>query len=256
MEREEIQGLLRQFPGKTCVYYKNLVTGARVGIRETLPMVAASVIKIPILAEAFHQIRTGEHTKNEIYVLQEGDKRPSCGCLNRMHAGLPVTYEDLCNLMIVLSDNTATNILIRLLGGMDRINEDLQAMGYGTLRVNRLLFDREASARGVQNYVTAGEIGDMLERMYRGNLVDPESSADMLDILKEQRLNGKFPFRFRDRIRIAHKTGEDEGITHDVGIFCAGEPFVLCCLGNETDCPAFDRFMQDIAWRLYEEQGG
>lgn len=87
MEREEIQGLLRQIPGKTCVCYRSLATGAGVGIRETLPMMAASVIKIPILADAFHQIRTGEHTKNEIYALQEGDKRPSCGCLNRMHAG-------------------------------------------------------------------------------------------------------------------------------------------------------------------------
>ena len=69
-------------------------------------------------------------------------------------------------------------------------------MGYETLQVNRLLFDREASERGIQNYVSAAEIGDMLERMYRGNLIDLESSGDMLDILKEQRLNGKFPFRF------------------------------------------------------------
>ncbi|WP_300799660.1 serine hydrolase [uncultured Acetatifactor sp.] len=254
MERGEIEESLRHISGRTSVYYRNLVTGATIGIREKLPMMAASVIKIPILVEAFHQIRTGEHTKNEIYVLQEGDKRPSCGCLNRMHAGLSVTYEDLCNLMIILSDNSATNILIRLLGGMDRINEDLREMGYETLQVNRLLFDREASERGIQNYVSAAEIGDMLERMYRGKLIDLESSGDMLDILKEQRLNGKFPFRFRGRIPIAHKTGEDDGITHDVGIFYAEEPFVLCCLGNETDCPAFDRFMQDLAWRFYEER--
>ena len=245
---------MEKIPGKTCVYYRNLVTGATIGIWEGLSMMAASVIKIPILVEAFHQIRTGEHTKNEIYVLQEGDKRPSCGCLNRMHAGLSVTYEDLCNLMIILSDNSATNILIKLLGGMDRINEDLRAMGYETLQVNRLLFDREASARGIQNYVTAAEIGDMLERMYGGALVDAQACAQMLEMLRAQRLNGKFPFHFRDRIAIAHKTGEDDGITHDVGIFYAREPFVLCCMGNETDCPAFNRFMQELAWRLYQEQ--
>ena len=255
MEREEIEGLLRQIPGKTSVYYRNLATGATIGIREQVPMMAASVIKIPILVEAFHQIRTGEHTGNEIYVLQEGDKRPSCGCLNRMHAGLAVTYEDLCNLMIILSDNSATNILIGLLGGMERINGDLRAMGYEAVQVNRLLFDREASARGIQNYVTAAEIGDMLERMYGGALVDAQACAQMLEMLRAQRLNGKFPFHFRDRIPIAHKTGEDDGITHDVGIFYAREPFVLCCMGNETDCPAFDRFMQDLAWQLYREQG-
>lgn len=250
MEKEDIEGLLKEIPGKTCVYYRNLITGATIGIRERTPMMAASVIKIPILVEAFRQIRTGEHAKEEKYVLQEGDKRPSCGCLNRMHAGLEVTYEDLCNLMIILSDNSATNILIRLLGGMDRINEDLRGMGYETLQVNRLLFDKEASDRGVQNYVTAVEIADMLEKMYRGQMVDSEASADMLDILKAQRLNGKFPFRFGDGIVMAHKTGEDDGITHDVGILYAREPFVLCCMGNETDCPVFNRFMQDIAWQL------
>lgn len=249
MTRGEIEGLLEGIPGKTSVYYRNLVSGETIGIRETLPMMAASVIKIPVMAEAFYQIRTGEHSKNEIYVLQEGDKKPSCGCLNRMHAGLELTYEDLCNLMIILSDNSATNILIRLLGGMDRINKDLRGMGYETLRLNRLLFDREASARGIQNYVTAAEIGDMLEKMYRGQLVDREASGDMLEILKQQRLNGKFPFHFQDGIAIAHKTGEDSGITHDVGIFFAEEPFVLCCMGNETDCPAFNRFMQDLAWQ-------
>lgn len=254
MRVQEIEEELGKIPGRTSFYYKNLVSGETIAIRERLPMMAASIIKIPILAEAFRQIRTGEHSKTERYVLQEGDKRPSCGCLNRMHAGLEVTFEDLCNLMIILSDNSATNILIRLLGGMERINESLRTMGYETLQVNRLLFDREASARGIQNYVTAAEIGDMLERMYRGNLIDGESSADMLDILKEQRLNGKFPFHFRNQISIAHKTGEDEGITHDVGIFYAREPFVLCCMGNETDCPAFNRFMQDLAWQLYEEQ--
>ena len=88
MERGEIEESLRHISGRTSIYYRNLVTGATIGIREKLPMMAASVIKIPILVEAFHQIRTGEHTKNEIYVLQEGDKRPSCGCLNRMHAAI------------------------------------------------------------------------------------------------------------------------------------------------------------------------
>ena len=73
MERGEIEESLRHISGRTSVYYRNLVTGATIGIREKLPMMAASVIKIPILVEAFHQIRTGEHTKNEIYVLQEGD---------------------------------------------------------------------------------------------------------------------------------------------------------------------------------------
>lgn len=254
MDGQVIEGLLAEIPGKTSFYFQNLVTGERCGVREELPMMAASVIKIPILVETFYQIKRGEHSKEEIYVLQEGDKKPSCGCLNRMHAGLELTVEDLCNLMIILSDNSATNILIRLLGGMERINRDLCGMGYRTIRVNRLLFDREASERGIQNYVSAAEIADMLEKMYVGKMIDRQASEDMLSILKEQRLNGKFPFLFREKVDMAHKTGEDDGITHDVGIIYAEQPFILCCMGNETDCPRLNRFMQDIAWRLYTEQ--
>lgn len=253
MEKKKVEELLQNIPGKLSVYFKNLVTGETLCVNEDMPMMAASVIKIPIMVETFHQFRTGEHKKDELYVLKETDKRPSCGCLNRMHAGLSLTIEDLYNLMIILSDNSATNILIELLGGMERINEDIKAMGYNTIRVNRLLFDAEASARGIQNYVSAAEIGDMLEKMYRGEMIDGEASADMLDVLKEQRLNNKFPFNFKEKVVIAHKTGEDDGITHDVGIFYAKQPFVLCCMGNETDNPKYNRFMQELAWKIYTE---
>ncbi len=252
---QKIEQRLGEIPGRTSFYYKNLVTGQAFSVRADRPMMAASVIKLPIMVEVFRQMKAGELSRNQLYVLQEEDKRPSCGCLNRMHTGLNLTVQDLYNLMIILSDNSATNILIRLLGGMERINRDLKSCGYNTLQVNRLLFDREASDRGIQNYVSAGEIGDILEKLYLGSLVDEESDREMLEVLGEQRLNGKFPFAFAEKIPIAHKTGEDDGITHDVGILYAKQPFVLCCLGNETDCPVFNRFMQDVAWELAGGRG-
>lgn len=253
MNKKKVEELLSGIPGKLTVYYKNLVTGEIVDLSGNRPMMAASVIKIPILLETFRQIQAGMLKKDQLYVLKEEDKMPSCGCLNRMHAGMNLTVQDLYNLMIVLSDNTATNILIRLLGGTEGINDSLSKMGYQTCRVNRLLFDSEASARGIENYVSGVEIADMLEKMYLGQLVDEASSQEMLDILKAQRLKNKMPFDFQGCVPIAHKTGEDDGITHDVGIVFGTQPFILCCLGNETDCPRFNRFIQAFAWRLYQE---
>ncbi|MCM1543367.1 MAG: class A beta-lactamase-related serine hydrolase [Blautia sp.] len=253
MDNRSIEELLQGIPGKLTVYYKNLVTGEIVDHNGDVPMMAASVIKIPILVETFRQVQAGTLKKDQLYVLREEDKMPSCGCLNRMHEGLNLTVQDLYNLMIILSDNTATNILIRLLGGVGAVNDSLAGMGYRTCRVNRLLFDGSASARGIENYVSGAEIADMLERMYRGTLIDEPSSREMLDILKSQRLKNKMPFDFQGCVPIAHKTGEDDGITHDVGIIFGRQPFILCCLGNETDCPAFNRFIQRIAWALYQE---
>ena len=253
MNGENVKEYLKGIPGKLTVYYKNLVTGEILDYNGNVPMMAASVIKIPVLLETFRQIHAGILKKDQLYVLEEGDKLPSCGCLNRMHAGMNLTVQDLYNLMIILSDNTATNILIKLVGGMEEINGSLAKMGYETCRVNRLLFDSEASDKGIENYVSGAEIADMLEKMYRGRLIDRASSQEMLEIMKSQRLKNKIPFYFQGRVPIAHKTGEDDGITHDVGIIYGSQPFVLCCMSNETDCPRFNRFIQKLAWSLYRE---
>lgn len=253
MDGKSLEGYLKGIPGKLAVYCKNLVTGEILDYNGDIPMMAASVIKIPVLIETFRQIQAGMLKKDQLYVLEEGDKLPSCGCLNKMHAGLNLTVQDLYNLMIILSDNTATNILIRLLGGTEEINGSLAKMGYQTCRVNRLLFDSEAADKGIENYVSGREIGDMLEKMYRGKMIDRKSSEEMLEIMKSQRLKNKIPFYFQGCVPIAHKTGEDDGITHDVGIIFGSQPFILCCMSNETDCTRFNRFIQKLAWSLYRE---
>ena len=253
MDKKRLEEYLEGIPGKLSVYYKNLSTGEVLDYHGGLPLMAASVIKIPVLVETFRQIQAGSLKRDQLYVLKEEDKMPSCGCLNRMHAGMNLTVQDLYNLMIILSDNTATNILIRLLGGTEELNGSLAEMGYKTCRVNRLLFDSEASDKGIENYVSGIEIADMLEKMYRGELIGRRYSQEMLDILKAQRLKNKIPFYFQGCVPIAHKTGEDDGITHDVGIVFGSRPFILCCMGNETDCPRFNRLIQKLAWALYRE---
>ena len=253
MDKKSLEEYLEGIPGKLSVYYKNLSTGEVLDYHGGLPLMAASVIKIPVLVETFRQIQAGSLKRDQLYVLQEEDKMPSCGCLNRMHAGMNLTVQDLYNLMIILSDNTATNILIRLLGGTEEINGSLAKMGYQTCRVNRLLFDSEAADKGIENYVSGREIGDMLEKMYRGKMIDRKSSEEMLEIMKSQRLKNKIPFYFQGCVPIAHKTGEDDGITHDVGIIFGSQPFILCCMSNETDCTRFNRFIQKLAWSLYRE---
>ena len=252
-EKEEVLGLLDGIPGKKGFYYRNLVTGETWSLNPKLPLVAASVIKIPVLVEIFARLEVGEAEKGERHSVRREEKLPSCGALNYLHDGLEVTLEDLYTLMIILSDNTATNILIRKFG-MDRINARMRALGLTVTAVNRLLFDAEASAKGIENYVCAEEIGSLLERMVRGTLVSPAASAEMLRILKDQRLNGKMPFYLHGKVPIAHKTGEDDGITHDVGVVFAPQPFVACFCSNETDVPRFERAIQDVTLRLYEMQ--
>ena len=238
--------------GDTGVYIKNLVTGETWQRGEDVPVVAASVIKIPVMIEAFRQAQTGELSLEEIHVLEDWERLPSCGTLKAMHTGIEMTLLDLVKLMIIVSDNAATNIMICRVG-IENVNRTLRTLGCEKTTLNRLLFDREASKRGVKNFITAGEMGMVLEKLWRGEVVSKAASDAMMEILLDQRLNGKLPF-FIDSmgIDIAHETGEDDGISHDVGVIYTREPLVVCFVGEHVDVPRYERIMQDAARMLCE----
>lgn len=243
---------LEALGGDTGVYVKNLDTGEMFARGADVPVVAASVIKIPVMIEAFRAQAAGELCLDELHALDDAERMPSCGTLKAMHTGIEMTLLDLVKLMIIVSDNTATNILIRRLG-IDRVNATLRELGCERTTLRRLLFDGEAARRGLENTITAREMGMLLEKLWRGEIVSPEASAAMMDILLDQRLNGKLPFFLHARhIPIAHKTGEDTGITHDVGIIFAEQPLVVCFVGEHVDVPAYERLMQDAAKALCE----
>ena len=245
MDFTPIEAMLRPMDGVVTMYYKNLAGGEEWQYRADEPVNAASVIKIPVMIEAFAQMKAGKLHAHERFVLHEADRLPSCGALKTMHEGMELTAMDLVKLMIILSDNTATNMLVKRMG-MEHVNARLEALGLERTRMRRLLFDRQASAQGLRNTVTAREIGSLLERLYRGEIVDAPSSEAMLAILKDQRLNGKIPFFLHAQdIACAHKTGEDSTVTHDCGIVYAREPFVVCFCSEGVDVAAFERVMQD-----------
>ena len=244
--RDQLDRIITKLPGQIGLYMKKL-NGESYAFHADEPFEAASVIKLPIMVEAFRQFAAGEISRDQKVIIRKEDKLPSCGALTYMHDGLEVTVLDLVTLMIILSDNTATNLLIELLG-MEKINATIDSMGLTGTRLNRKLFRPELSARGIQNYVTARDMGVVLEKLIRGELISQDASREMLTILRNQRLNGKMPFYLHSRgIPVAHKTGEDDGITHDVGVIFAQEPVILCFLSNRTVVPVAERALQEIA---------
>lgn len=236
---------LLELKGNACFYYKNLVTGQVRSHQPDVVINAASVIKIPIMVEAFRQFEAGLLREDERFTVSHADHLPSCGALTYMHDGLQVNALDLVTLMITLSDNTATNMLIKRLG-IERIAQTMADIGLENTKLRRLLFEAEKSRQGIKNTITAREIGLLLERMTQGKLISPAASKRMLDILACQRLNGKMPFYLHSEgVKCAHKTGEDDGVTHDVGVVYAGEPFIVCFCSEGVDVPRFERIIQE-----------
>lgn len=248
-----IQARLKDFPGQTACYFENLCTGETVSWHAEDPLLSASVIKLFVLAAAFEQMKQGILSREERVVLHEADKVPPSGALYFLHEGVELTVMDLCRLMIVFSDNVATNLLCDRIG-IPYIQDFMKRNGFEKSVLNRKMFDYESAKKGLQNYVTAAEVGRFFSMLYHEELVSAAASREMLSILKEQQVNGKIPFyleRLDDAPEIAHKTGEDEGITNDAGIVYGKTPFILSLLGNSIDTAAYEKVMQDLALELY-----
>lgn len=250
---EQFTKRLDDMSGVKSVYFKNLRTGEIYAYDADAALNAASVIKLAVMAEAFRAAFAGELDMNERMPITKEDILPSCGVLNVLLGVPDMTIWNLISLMITVSDNTAANLLIKRLG-MDSINKNLRALGLERTTLRRLLFDAKAAEQGIQNTVTMREIGMLLERIAR--FTDGVMDLQMHGMLANQKLNGKIPFFLKGRFLIAHKTGEDDGISHDVAILNdrqTGEPLCVMCFGSEHVCvPDFERLMQDFALEMAE----
>lgn len=243
---------LETVKGKVGFYYKNLVTSEEICLNENDGFLAASVIKLPVLAEIFRQVSLGNADLEEIIVVKERDKMPSCGALNLFTSKeIPVDIRTLCNLMIAISDNTATNVLMEYFN-IDKLNNGFREIGLVKTKINRLLFDEEAQKQGKENVFVPKEIGILLEQIYNRTFINKKISTEIEEILLKQQINHKIPSKLPDDIEVAHKTGEDDGITNDVGIVYAQKPFVIVFASNDTDVPEFEQIIREISYLCYK----
>lgn len=249
----EIMKRLQATPGDVGFCYKNLADGGELSFNTAKALLPASVIKLFVLSEAFRRFEDGTLERDREITVPRSACVPSCGAINYLHDNLTLTVRDLCELMIILSDNTATNVLIDLLG-MDAVNASAREDGFRDTVLRRKMFDSEKAALGIENATSVRDVARWLELAYRGALVSPAASAEMLSILRDQRLNGKIPFYIHalpNARPIAHKTGEDTRVTHDVGIVYADRPFIVCFMANDVDVPHFERLISEVALELF-----
>ena len=152
--KESILRRVADYPGHTSIYYQDLTTGEHWGYNELEPMGAASVIKLTVMAELFRQLEAGLVRRDQKITVRDEDRVPICGVLTLMHTGLEVTPIDLCWLMITISDNMATNLLIDLLG-LDNIQANNRRLGLEGVALNRKLFETREAFCGKRNTVSA-----------------------------------------------------------------------------------------------------
>ena len=251
MTKAEILQRISSLPGDVGFYYKNLVTGECYGFREREMFEAASVIKLPMYAVIMKQAAEGKVDLYESITCRDEDKVPPCGALYFFTGDVHTDIHTLCGLMISLSDNAATNLLIRRFG-LDFLNEEFKKIGLTDTHLERRLFDPESAAKGMENRIVPAEMGELLESIYRHSFVNEAVSCEMEKLLLEQQINHKIPGYLPEGTPVAHKTGEDDGITNDVAIVYAREPYIVCFASNRTDVPEAERAIREISLALMQ----
>ena len=226
---------------------------------------AASTMKVPVMIELFRQARAGQArldepllVKNEFasivdgspYALSTGDDS-DVEVYKRV--GQSMTLLELCEPMITVSSNFATNLLIQRLGAAN-VQRTVDAMGAGGMIVRRGVEDSKAFAAGLNNSTTARALLVLMERIARLEAVDADASRQMLDILKRQQFNDAIPANLPPGTPVAHKTGSITRIHHDAAVVLAPRPFVLVVLTRGVeDIKQSAALMARIARVLYDE---
>jgi len=214
--REEVS----HFQGTMGVVARNLDTGERIAVNENVRFPTASLIKVAVMVEVFHQISEGSLRRDQAVTLSDADRAgDETVPLNVLHAGTVLTVSDLLRLMIAWSDNTATNLLVRL-AGTQRIDRRMESYGLPSTRLFRPTF-RDGKADVFPELerefglgmTTPAEAARLFELIAEGKIVDRPACDEMLAILALQQDRAMIPRLLpfeRDRIFVANKTGWDE----------------------------------------------
>lgn len=242
----EIDNKIKNLKGHVGYYFIDCESNETHGFNEEDEFLAASVIKFPIYLSICRFVSRNEVSFKTKVVVRNEDKLPSCGGLNCFTGDVEIDIESLCNLMIRLSDNTATNVLINYFG-MDKLNNEFASIGLVKTKIYRLLFDSVAASKGLENKICLKELASLLKQIYDKTFINEEYSTYINNCLSEQQVNHKIPGYIVDDIKIAHKTGEDDNLTNDIGIVYAKHPFIICFAGHDTYVPDFEIFMRETS---------
>jgi len=259
--REKTEARLREIVanarGAMGLVAVDLVSGERLAINEHLTFPQGSAIKIPILMEVYKQAHEGRFRLTDRRRIEKVHMVGGSGILKEFGDGTSeLSIYDLCVLMIVLSDNTATNVLIDLVG-MENVNRTMASLGLTRTRLQRKMIDPAASARGDENLSTPAEAARLMEILYRGEFINREVCEQILAILKKPKrtaVSSGVP----SEVPIASKPGGIPGVSTEWAIVYLKErPYVLVVMENygmgEEASAAFrdiSRIVYDYFWRL------
>ncbi len=226
----KIKQIVEQADAVVGVAINDLRSGQQILINEDEIFPQASSIKIHILSEVYKQAAEEKFNLADIKQLPIFARVGGSGILSSLgEKSVSLSIRDYCVMMIVLSDNSATNLLINLVG-MKNVNESLQKNGATKTKLQRVMMDIQAAKEGRENISTPKDVMTILEKMFYGTLVNKQASDEMLSILKLDK-DGALKSGIAPSVGIANKGGDVDGVRTDVGIiYLENNPYSICVM--------------------------
>jgi beta-lactamase class A len=221
---DQIKPIVASFKGKVSLFAKNLDTGETYALNPDERVRTASTIKIAVMIEAFARVNEGKAKWTDEVVLTKEKKVSGSGILTELSDGLKLTLRDAVNLMMILSDNTATNLVLDVLT-TDAVNARMESLGFKQIKINRKVGSGGESTAGKNSenkkfglgVTTPREMVLIMEKLERGEIINPAVSKEMIDLMKREQGRNAIG-RSLWNVEMASKYGALDRLRSAVGI--------------------------------------
>ncbi|MCA0458747.1 MAG: class A beta-lactamase-related serine hydrolase [Chloroflexi bacterium] len=276
--KDDLQAIVKEADMDASIAVWHIESGEKTDVNGNGSFPMASVFKIPVIAAAGQQLKQGKFTLNDRILLKEEDKSAGSGILQFFEAGVNPTFRDLLTLMMIISDNTATDMNVALLGGALAIERYMHELGLNDIYLKMdcknllkglwpaeiqdqplevikewskdhdIVRDGVTFSRGSDNNVsTALAMNELVYKLFDGQIVEGELKDELLGIMYKQQLNQRLPRFLPAGVDFAHKTGTIGGVCNDSGVMTIGE-------NNHAIVTAFTWWNDEPYWNKPQER--